>query len=108
MRHLSMSWLKRLLTRVLLGAALALTAQAQTPPPSTDQAPVVGQPAAGAQGAAAAPVAPPGAASAADAAADASNAAPQDGEVPTGVSPGRFIPREQLSQDLGASFPVDI
>jgi hypothetical protein len=23
-------------------------------------------------------------------------------------SPGRFIPTEQLSQDLGASFPVDI
>jgi len=24
------------------------------------------------------------------------------------ASPGRFIPTEQLSQDLGASFPVDI
>ena len=29
-------------------------------------------------------------------------------ERPAGESPGRFIPSEQISQDLGVSFPVDI
>jgi hypothetical protein len=29
-------------------------------------------------------------------------------ERPAGQSPGRFIPSEQISQDLGVSFPVDI
>lgn len=29
-------------------------------------------------------------------------------ETPTGQTPGRFIPSEQISLDLGVSFPVDI
>ena len=37
------------------------------------------------------------------AAADADEAALEDEE-----SPGRFIPTEQISQDLGVSFPIDI
>lgn len=29
-------------------------------------------------------------------------------DTPSGQSPGRFIPSEQISLDLGVSFPVDI
>ncbi|MCB1671412.1 MAG: hypothetical protein H7A04_12140 [Pseudomonadales bacterium] len=31
-----------------------------------------------------------------------------DGQEPEEESPSRFIPTEQISQDLGVSFPVDI
>jgi len=58
---------------------------------------------------------PPVPADQADAGADMPDAAldpdaqdiAQVGDDPD-ASPGRFIPTEQLSQDLGASFPVDI
>ncbi len=104
MRRSLMSWLVRLLALAALGATLAMTAQAQTgqaADQNTDAAAAQGQQA----GAAAAPEVE------AEAEVEAEpdpNAVAQDGQVPTGTSPGRFIPREQLSQDLGASFPVDI
>ncbi len=104
MQRSLMSWLVRLLALAALGATLAMTAQAQTgqaADQNTDAAAAQGQQA----GAAAAPEVE------AEAEVEAEpdpNAVAQDGQVPTGTSPGRFIPREQLSQDLGASFPVDI
>ena len=109
-----MSWLARVLVGVLIGAALVLTVQAQTTGQPNDQATPdtatpdtgAGQPAADAQDQAVG--AAPQDAAGADASAVDPDGAPLDGEVPTGTSPGRFIPREQLSQDLGASFPVDI
>ena len=109
-----MSWLARVLVGVLIGAALVLTVQAQTTGQPNDQAtPDTATPDTGAGPPAAdAPAQAVGAAPQDAAGADASavdpDGAPLDGEVPTGTSPGRFIPREQLSQDLGASFPVDI
>lgn len=39
--------------------------------------------------------------------ADDDNASDAD-DAPVGDSPSRFIPTEQVSQDLGVSFPVDI
>jgi hypothetical protein len=95
------AWLVRLFAMAALGAALTLTAQAQTGQAADQNT----DPAAAAQGQQA------GAAPEVDAEVEAEpdpNAVAQDGQVPTGTSPGRFIPREQLSQDLGASFPVDI
>jgi len=102
-----LTWLVRLFAMVALGAAFALTAQAQTGQ-AADQST---DPAAAAQGqqagAAAAPEVEAKVEVEVEEEADP-NAVAQDGQVPTGASPGRFIPREQLSQDLGASFPVDI
>lgn len=114
MQRSLMTWLVRLVALAALGAALAMTAQAQTgqaPDQATDAAAAQGQGQqtdAAQQGAAAIDV---DAATGVDAEEEAEpdpNAVAQDGQVPTGTSPGRFIPREQLSQDLGASFPVDI
>lgn len=45
-----------------------------------------------------------GSAETSDSATVASVAEPSDEEE----SPGRFVPTEQISQDLGVSFPVDI
>jgi len=36
------------------------------------------------------------------------DSASDDDEVPEEESPSRFIPTEQISQDLGVSFPADI
>ena len=102
MQRSLMTWLVRLLALAALGAALGLTAQAQTgqaADQNTDPAAAQGQQAA---------AAPEVEAEAEVEAEPDPNAVAQDGQVPTGTSPGRFIPREQLSQDLGASFPVDI
>ncbi|MES3006715.1 MAG: hypothetical protein V4751_02985 [Pseudomonadota bacterium] len=104
MQRPRMTWLVRLLAVAAFGAALALTAQAQTgqaADQNTDASAQGQQADAAQQDDAAADV------EAAEEPADP-NAVAQDGQVPTGTSPGRFIPREQLSQDLGASFPVDI
>ncbi len=103
MQRPRMTWLVRLFVMAALGAALALTAQAQTGQAADQNT----DPATAAQGQQA------GAAAAPEVEAEVAeepdpNAVAQDGQVPTGTSPGRFIPREQLSQDLGASFPVDI
>lgn len=110
MQRVLMAWFIRLVAVAALGAAFALTAQAQTTDQAADQS---ADPAAGAQDQQA-DAAPQGDAAAgveveAEVEEEADpNAVAQDGQVPTGTSPGRFIPREQLSQDLGASFPVDI
>ncbi len=120
MQRSLMIWLVRLLALAALGAGLALTAQAQTgqaPDQATDAAAAQGQSQAqgqgqqtdaGQQAAAASDVDAATGVDAEEQAEPDPNAVAQDGQVPTGTSPGRFIPREQLSQDLGASFPVDI
>ncbi len=97
------AWLVRLFALAALGAALTLTAQAQTGQAADQNT----DPAAAAQGQQAGAAAAPEVDAEVEAEPDP-NAVAQDGQVPTGTSPGRFIPREQLSQDLGASFPVDI
>ncbi len=102
-----MAWLIRVMTVVLLGAALASPVQAQTGQAADQDA----DPAAAAQGQQAGAAATPEVEAEVEAEVEVEadpNAVAQDGQVPTGTSPGRFIPREQLSQDLGASFPVDI
>lgn len=106
-----MAWFIRVVTVVALGAALASPVQAQTGQAADQNA----DPAAAGQGQQAGGAAAPEVEAEVEAAVEAEveveadpNAVAQDGQVPTGTSPGRFIPREQLSQDLGASFPVDI
>ncbi len=102
-----MAWLIRVMTVVLLGAALASPVQAQTGQAADQNA----DPAAAGQGQQAGAAATPEVEAEVEAEVEVEadpNAVVQDGQVPTGTSPGRFIPREQLSQDLGASFPVDI
>ncbi len=102
-----MAWFIRVMTVVLLGAALASPVQAQTGQAADQNA----DPAAAAQGQQAGAAATPEVEAEVEAEVEVEadpNAVAQDGQVPTGTSPGRFIPREQLSQDLGASFPVDI
>ncbi len=102
-----MAWFIRVMTVVLLGAALASPVQAQTGQAADQNA----DPAAAGQGQQAGAAATPEVEAEVEAEVEVEadpNAVAQDGQVPTGTSPGRFIPREQLSQDLGASFPVDI
>ncbi len=102
-----MAWFIRVMTVVLLGAALASPVQAQTGQAADQSA----DPAAAGQGQQAGAAATPEVEAEVEAEVEVEadpNAVAQDGQVPTGTSPGRFIPREQLSQDLGASFPVDI
>lgn len=107
MQRALMAWLIRVMTVLLLGAAFASPVQAQTGQAADQNA----DPAAAAQGQQAGAAATPEVEAEVDAEVEVEadpNAVTQDGQVPTGTSPGRFIPREQLSQDLGASFPVDI
>ncbi len=102
-----MAWFIRVMTVVVLGAALASPVQAQTGQAADQNA----DPAAAGQGQQAGAAATPEVEAEVEAEVEVEadpNAVAQDGQVPTGTSPGRFIPREQLSQDLGASFPVDI
>ncbi len=104
-----MAWFIRVMTVVLLGAALVSPVQAQTGQAADQSA----DPAAAGQGQQAGAAATPEVEAEVEAEVEVEveadpNAVAQDGQVPTGTSPGRFIPREQLSQDLGASFPVDI
>lgn len=102
-----MAWFIRVMTVVLLGAALVSPAQAQTGQAADQNT----DPAAAGQGQQAGAAATPEVEAEVEAEVEVEadpNAVAQDGQVPTGTSPGRFIPREQLSQDLGASFPVDI
>lgn len=107
MQRQLMAWLVRVFAIAALGAALTLTAEAQTGQAADQNT----DPAAAAQGQQAGAAAAPEVEAEVEAEVEEEpdpNAVAQDGQVPTGTSPGRFIPREQLSQDLGASFPVDI